>query len=117
MGGRNFPENHYIIHPSVGGIRIASTHFVFPNSNVTPLEETTAKIDKLCGVLVVVWDFPMNTSDITKAIEIAKEKVDADILINAQISGRATSYGLFTTCSTIVTGTGARMKVGKQDLR
>ena len=107
----------YSCSTGVGTIRIASSHFVFPNSNVTPLEETTAKINKLCGVLTIIWGYPMNTGDMNKAMEIAMEKVDANILINAQISGYLTNYGLFSECTTIVRGTGAKMTVGKQDLR
>ena len=91
-----------------------TSHFVYPNSNVTATSEVTGNHSAVCGVLIVSWGPPSNAADI--ALNDALQKSGADLLVNARITAKMTKYFLFDLCSTSVTGTAATMEVGMQDL-
>jgi len=97
---------------------ISSSKFVYPNSNVTPLTETSGSHAKLCG-FIITWGGP-DADDIAAASREAIAKVQgADLLIDAHADNFMMSgpiYPLFSYCSVHVNGTAAKMEVGKQDL-
>ncbi len=97
--------------------RVASSHFVYPNSNVSPTKPSKGSTTKLCGILVFSWNG--HTSEAQEAAY--KEAIDSsgsDLVINANMTTSMFMFpGLFTTCSTAVEGMGAKMTVGKQELR
>ncbi len=103
-----------------GSSRINSSHFVYPNSNVTPIGQpgnAEGSKSKLCGFLFFMWNgFAPEVTE--KAYIRVLEKSGGDILINANES-RSTFLipSLFATCTTSVKGTAAKMQMGAQELR
>lgn len=97
--------------------RVPNSHFVYPNSNVTPTRKGSGSRTKLCGILFFSWngfDFESQEGAYNDAIEEA----GGDILINSNLTSTMFMVpDLFTLCITSVSGTGARMIVGKQELR
>ena len=96
--------------------RVNNTHFVYPNSNVTPVGMGEAAKSNLCGILIVSWNG--FDSDTTNAlIDKVAKGAGGDLLINASVTTAMTSYILFNLCKTTVSGTVAKMEVGRQELR
>ena len=91
-----------------------TSHFVYPNSNVTAASEVTGSHSSLCGVLMFSWGPPANAADI--ALNDALTKGSADLLMNARITSKITNFLVFSQCTTSVTGTAATMEVGKLDI-
>jgi len=91
-----------------------TSHFVYPNSNITAASEVTGVHTAVCGVFVFSWGPPANAADI--ALNNALSKSSADLLINARITSKITNFMLFSQCTTSVTGTAANMEVGKLDI-
>lgn len=91
------------------------SHFAFPNSNVIPLGQAQGKVSKLCGILIVQWDFP-NADMQEQATQQALQKANADSLINVRTDSDTFNAFLFSMCSVSVRGTAARMEVGRQVL-
>ena len=96
--------------------RITESHFVYPNSNVSPMHQVEGSKTKLCGILFINWN-----GFTAEAEEVAYQRAlegGGDLVINGH-SKRSSFFfpGLFSTCTTTVTGTSAKMAVGKQELR
>jgi hypothetical protein len=104
-----------------GSSRVNSSHFVYPNSNVTAGQKTHGGATRLCGILFFSWNgfTPSATED---AYRSAIERTSGDLLINASESRSqlilplGMILPLFSLCMTDVEGTAARMEVGKQEL-
>jgi hypothetical protein len=99
-----------------GNVRVNSSHFVYPNSNVTAGKPTKGYTTRLCGLLFVSWNgFTTRATD--AAYQDAIGKTDGDLLINASESRtQLVIPPLFQLCKTRVEGTSAKMEVGKQEL-
>ena len=94
----------------------SASHFVYPNSNVTPIGEAKGEVSKLCGILFVNFGSPTG-ADQQKAIDQALQTSGGDVLINLRTDSKVFLVPmLFSMCSVNVTGTAARMEVGKQAL-
>lgn len=101
---------------SSGSVITPSSHFVYPNSNVTPLKEARAGSSKLCGLLFIPFSTP-NANQQNEAVAEAIKSVDADVLINVRSDYSTFVFpGLFQICSVSVQGTGAKMDIGRQDI-
>jgi hypothetical protein len=104
-----------------GNARVNSSHFVYPNSNVTAGQPAAGATTRLCGILFVSWNgFTPAATD--SAYREAIEGAGGDLLINAsesrtQIILPLAFAPLFQLCRTSVEGTSAKMEVGKQELR
>ena len=99
--------------------RVSHTDFVYPNSNVeqTSSRQVEGSSHKLCGIFLFSWGAP-DLDMLDRAVEEAKSRGGADLLINAQYSSKITFIPyLFSICSTNVSGYPARMEIGKQELR
>ena len=102
-----------------GSVGVAQTDFVYPNSNVQQIDSqrVTGSASKLCGLLIFNWGTP-DVVLLNKAIDKAKSKAGADLLINANYSSSIFSIPpLFSVCSAEATGYPATMEIGKQELR
>jgi hypothetical protein len=97
--------------------RVPNSHFVYPNSNVTPTRKGQGSRTKLCGILFFGWNgFTQDAQE--GAYDDAIEEAGGDLLINSfMTTSMFLVPNLFTLCTTSVAGTGARMVVGKQELR
>lgn len=97
------------------GSVVSNTNFAYPNSNVTPIGETSESSFSLCGFL----GFPITdpAEVLATTIDKAVHKRDGDLLINARVTNTAANIAIFTFCNTTVAGTAAKMQVGQQELR
>lgn len=110
----------------IATLRMPQSHYTYPNSNVIPLGQATGKSHKTG----TIDDFPNMGAALTEAMDNAiKTKNDADLLINAMTSAVLTTttttrqgkkgqevdikYDLDVT----VSGTAAKMEIGKQILK
>ena len=105
-----------------GNARVNSSHFVYPNSNVTAGQKTKGSKTNLCGILIFSWNgFAPSATE--RAYQEAIQKGEGDLLINASESRTqiilplGPILPLFQLCVTSVEGTAAKMEVGKQELR
>lgn len=95
---------------------VPTSQFVYPNSNVTPIGYTEGSRSRVCGFLIFNLGSPSG-EDQQISTQRALEAVDADILIDVQVSTKVVYIpGLVQVCETRVRGTGASMEVGEQIL-
>lgn len=95
------------------GTLVPNSHYVYPNSNVTPLGQTSSQIKKT-GFL-----FPptFKAKDVDQLYNNALAKyAGADLLIDYNIDTKITSFFIFHFLKTSIVGTAAQMEVGKQDI-
>lgn len=90
------------------------THFDFPNSNVKPLGQVKASIEKSS------WIVPpeVTLNDVRNIIDQAlKLKAGADMIINYRLNTTNTSYLYYYTMLITLEGTAVSMEVGEQELQ
>lgn len=90
-----------------------SSEFVYPNSNVTPLNNVQVS-EKKFGILI-----PPSFSEarMDQLLNRAVSSVnDADLLIDYMVNTKITSLWIFHNTRVTIQGTAASMEVGKQDL-
>ena len=99
-----------------GVVRIPESEFIYPNSNVTPLEDVDVSSTFLCGAF---GDYPIlrPRQERDELLETAKEQSGADVIINANFEVSVVDVLLFAICTTRVTGQGVKVELGRQDLR
>jgi hypothetical protein len=105
-----------------GNARVNSSHFVYPNSNVTAGHKSEGSVTRLCGILIFSWNGFTPTATETAYLRAIQKQSNGDLLINAsesrtQIILPLPILPLFQLCNTSVEGTVASMEVGKQELR
>jgi hypothetical protein len=90
-----------------------TSHYVFPNSNVTPLGSTSAHISKFGFILPPRF----RARDLDKLYSQALSKHQgADIIIDNKVDSKNTFLFIFHFLSVSMSGTAAKMEVGKQDI-
>ncbi|MCS3748922.1 PBP1b-binding outer membrane lipoprotein LpoB [Salinibacter ruber] len=93
------------------------SHYVYPNSNVEPIGQTQAVLEKSSVVLTPQIERREIETLIEKAIS---KRPDADILIDYKTNTKRSSYGLgiitYNKLRVTVEGTAADMEVGEKDL-
>ncbi len=93
-----------------------NSHFAYPNSNVTPIGHVHAKRSTLCGILFVTWN-PQYGKLAEEAMNEAMLSAGGDLLINYKSETRMFMFPyLFAMCTAEVSGTAAKMEIGKQEL-
>jgi hypothetical protein len=95
------------------GSIVPSTHYVYPNSNVTPLGATSAQVKKF-GIL-----FPpgFKAKDLDKLYGDALSKhAGADLILDSKVDSKNTFLMIFHFMTVSISGTAAKMEVGKQDI-
>ena len=95
------------------GTVVPNTHYVYPNSNVTPLGSTSSQISKFG------FFFPptFKTKDLDKLYGDALSRHSgADLLLDCKVDSKNTSLVIFYFMKTTLAGTAAKMEVGKQDI-
>lgn len=103
-----------------GNARVNSSHFVYPNSNVTAGHEAEGSVTRLCGILIFSWNgYPPSATE--TAYNRAIQQQSGDLLINASESRTTVILPLpflplIQICNTSVQGTVAKMEVGTQEL-
>lgn len=93
------------------------SHYVYPNSNVEPIGETQAVLEKSSVLIAPKIDRKEMDTLIDKAIS---KQADADILIDYKTETKRSNYGIgpimYHKLKVTVEGTAADMKVGEQNL-
>jgi hypothetical protein len=95
------------------GTVVPNSHYVYPNSNVTPLGQTSSEIKKT-GFLI-----PPNfkAQDVDRLYNDALAKhAGADVLLDYSVDTKVTTYLIVHVLKTTLVGTAAQMEVGKQDI-
>lgn len=95
------------------GTVVPNSHYVYPNSNVTPLGQTTSEIKKT-GIL-----FPpaFKARDVDELYNTALAKHSgSDVIVDYSVDTKITSVFIFHFLKTTLSGTAAQMEVGKQDI-
>lgn len=95
------------------GTVVPNSHYVYPNSNVTPLGHTYSEIKKT-GIIV-----PPNfkAQDVDRLYNDALAKhAGADVILDYSVDTKVTSFFIFHFLKTTLVGTAAQMEVGKQDI-
>jgi len=106
---------------SAGSMRMAQSHFTFPNSNVTPIGTASAKASRRGSL----YQFPDVQSANQEALDKAIESKGGDLMLNATIDGTLTtttdmgggSFSIDYLYEVVVQGTVAKMEIGRQNLR
>lgn len=99
-----------------GAQRVVQSHFAYPNSNVIPIGTAQGSKSRLCGLLFINWGAP-DYDDMDQAINRALTSTGGDLLINMRTDQKIfTIPFLFTVCITNVSGTAAKMEIGRQRL-
>ena len=96
----------------VGSV-VPNSHYVYPNSNVTPLGHTTAVIKKTG--FIVPPSFKAKEVDQLYNSALSKHSV-ADLVIDYSVDTKVTTFFIFHFLKTTLVGTAAKMEVGKQDI-
>lgn len=95
------------------GTKVTNSHFVYPNSNVTPLGQATAQRNKM----MIIIPAQMKKKDYDAVFDEAISKYqDGDVLINYGIDTKYTQFLIFWFTRIKLKGTVAKMEVGKQDI-
>lgn len=95
------------------GTVVPNSHYVYPNSNVTPLGQTSSEIKKT-GIIIPP---AFKTQDVDKLYNDALAKQSgADVIIDYNVDTKITSIFIFHFLKTNLSGTAAKMEVGKQDI-
>jgi hypothetical protein len=90
-----------------------TSHYVYPNSNVTPLGSTTAQINKFGFILPPRF----RARDLDKLYNQALSKHQgADIIIDNKVDSKNTFLFIFHFLNVSMSGTAAKMEIGKQDI-
>lgn len=95
------------------GSVVPTSHYVYPNSNVTPLGRTYSEVKKF-GFL-----FPprFRARDLDRLYGDAMSRHQgSDILIDSKVDSRNTFVFIFHFMKVTIEGTAAKMEVGKQDI-
>lgn len=90
-----------------------TSHYVYPNSNVTPLGSTNAQISKF-GII-----FPpsFRARDLDRLYGNAMSRHSgANLIINNKVDSKNTFLVIFHFMKVTLSGTAAKMEVGKQDI-
>ncbi len=96
----------------VGSV-IPNSHYVYPNSNVTPLGHTYSEIKKT-GVIIPP---AFKARDVDQLYNTALSRHSgADVIIDYSVDTKITSFFIFHFLKTTLVGTAAKMEVGKQDI-
>ena len=96
----------------VGSV-VPNSHYVYPNSNVTPLGQTTAVIKKTGFIVPPAF----KARDVDQLYNSALSKHSgADLVIDYSVDTKVTTFFIFHFLKTTLVGTAAKMEVGKQDI-
>ncbi|HZY78076.1 MAG TPA: hypothetical protein VFE50_01040 [Cyclobacteriaceae bacterium] len=103
----------YLFQTTTRGAISPSSHYVFPNSNVTPLGSTTAQIKKFS----VLFPPKFKAKDLDELYGQAMSKHQgSDLIIDNKVDTKFTTIFIFQTMTVTLSGTAAHMEVGKQDI-
>jgi len=108
----------FVVSCSFGAASIIpQTHFAYPNSNVVPLGHAEGKASKLCGIFFITWGSP--DGDLAmRAVQKALASKGGDLMIDARFDSKSFFIPyIVTICSVSVSGTAAKMEVGRQELK
>jgi len=100
---------------SVGSV-VPSSHYVYPNSNVSPMGQTTATFSKMS--ILFPPKFTAQDSETLFNQALARYP-GSDIVIDYKTDTKLTMFPILLTIWKLditVTGTAAKMEVGKQDI-
>ncbi|MGY6587982.1 MAG: hypothetical protein ACXIUB_06780 [Wenzhouxiangella sp.] len=89
------------------------SHYVFPNSNVTPLGQVSAEASKRSFLVIPTVDSAMVDEAMNAALARAP---GADLLVDVSIDTRISTFLYFYTATVTVQGTAVSMEIGMQDL-
>jgi hypothetical protein len=90
-----------------------SSHYVYPNSNVTPLGATNARIKKFGFILPPRF----RARDLDRLYGDAMAKhAGADLILDNKVDSKNTFLFIFHFMTVTISGTAAKMEVGKQDI-
>lgn len=106
---------------SAGSMRLAQSHYTFPNSNVTPIGTASARASRAGNM----YQFPDVQAANQEALDKAIESKGGDLMLNATIDGTLSTTTYMTGSDlnidylyeVLVQGTVATMEIGKQNLR
>ena len=98
------------------GSIVPTSHYVYPNSNVTPLGQTSASFSKFSILFP-----PKFTGEDSEALfnQALSRYPGADVVLDYKTDTKITMFPIFITLwkmDITVTGTAAKMEVGKQDI-
>lgn len=95
------------------GSVVPTSHYVYPNSNVTPLGHTSAEVKKFGFILPPRF----RARDLDRLYGDAMSRHQgSDILIDSKVDSRNTFLFIFHFMKVTIDGTAAKMEVGKQDI-
>jgi len=95
------------------GTVVPNSHYVYPNSNITPLGQTSSEIKKT-GVLIPP---AFKAQDVDKLYNDALSKHSgSDLILDYSVDTKVTTFFIFHFLKTTLVGTAATMEVGKQDI-
>ena len=88
-----------------------ASHYVYPNSNVTPLGSTNSEIKKFS----VVFPPKLRAKDLDELYGQAMSKHQgSDLIIDTKVDTKFTTIFIFQTMKVTLSGTAAHMEVGQQ---
>ena len=98
------------------GSIVPASHYVYPNSNVTPLGQTSASFSKFSILFP-----PKFTGEDSEMLfnQALSRYPGADVVLDYKTDTKITMIPIFVTfwkMDIVVTGTAAKMEVGKQDI-
>lgn len=95
------------------GSIVPNSHYVYPNSNITPLGNTSSEIKKFS----VIVPPSFKAQDVDQLYNSAlSQHSGADVIIDYSVDTKITSVFIFHFLKTSIAGTAAKMEVGKQEL-
>ena len=95
------------------GSVVPNSHYVYPNSNVMPLGQTSSEIRKTGFIIPPAF----KAQDVDQLYTTALSKHSgADLIIDYSVDTKITSFFIFHFLKTTLVGTAAKMEVGKQDI-
>ncbi|MFZ9980860.1 MAG: hypothetical protein ACO3FI_02405 [Cyclobacteriaceae bacterium] len=99
---------------SVGSI-VPSSHYVYPNSNVTPMGQTTATFSRMSILFPPKFTSQDSESLFSQALS---RYPGSDVVIDYKTDTKLTQFPVVPLwkLEITVTGTAAKMEVGKQDI-
>jgi hypothetical protein len=95
------------------GLVVTNSHYVYPNSNVTPLGTTSAEVKKFS--VVIPPGFKARDVDNLYNQALSKHS-GSDLIIDYSVDTKVTTFFIFHFLKTSLVGTAAKMEVGKQDI-
>lgn len=96
-------------------MRVPNNKFVYPNSNVTPMGRVQAKTTSTSFLIPKMF----NAQAINDTIEKALAQKGGDVLLDSKIIFKVTMFPVIPIMITTldISGTAAKMVVGKQELQ